>query len=916
MLVIRDLGELTAERGTQLCDPGGAKPRTILAVLCAHAGRPVPAAALITEVWGPDAPERTHRALESQIWRLRKALSPQEEPSAIVTDRAGYRLDLGEVAVDSIAFESAATELLDPSHTQSVGALEKVLGRWRGEPFTTATSTPTLDQARRRLHAVRAALLTRRADLLLSAGYFDRALDEAQALIARDPLDEHAWTVKITALSAAGQRSEALLAYRDIRELLATELGVEPSADTRAAHRAVLDDHTRAVRHIRLPSQHTSFVGRDAELADTVRLLENERAISIVGIPGVGKTRLAIEAARRAADAFDDGVWYIARRDHTDDATAIVETMRIQPSAETPTAIDQVCTHLSTTSTLLILDGHRAAPPNALIDNTIDTILRRCAAVTVLTVGAGIGVDGERVVTVHPLPVEAPAGAVLAPAQRLLVDRIRGVSGQFDPGPDDRRDLDRVCRAMGGLPLGLELAAARTATFSLTEVADQLGTAVPEPVSRAFALAVDSMDDERHDRFLRLSALRNPFTPTLAAAVSDSPSIADDLAEFTRRSLLWPIRGDRHRPTRFTIPQTVAEHALASAPERADSARAARDDAVATLLASTPIRSTPGAARDLSRVDDDHSTVMAFLESVVTDPARLDDHVDVLERLGVYWYLRRRLADGIRVLRLAATTAADGRCRPRTAAMVTLALGSALAFSQLTDEAHRHLTSLPLDELTEIIAPGDDDPETHCTRMALASLAAWVGDDHSVAQDYADHAATMTGDGTAGIAATVTAAQALCEVIAGQFAEALDHAHTALALGTERGDPLATHLATVMLGIASLLSGDTDMGLRWNDQAFRSYLESGGVQICDTIEQRGNHLAAAGEIERAGRAFAVSRRYAVDAGLDWPRNPFTHDSLRRARETEPTVFERGWRGGWIDATDALSTHDHQRFSDL
>ncbi|MGV9670682.1 hypothetical protein ACWDPV_08805 [Gordonia sp. NPDC003504] len=474
---------------------------------------------------------------------------------------------------------------------------------------------------------------------------------------------------------------------------------------------------------------------------------------------------------------------------------------------------------------------------------------------------------------------------------------------------------------MGGLPRGLELAAARTATFSLAEVADQLSTAVPEPVSRAFALAFDSMDDDLFDRFLRLAALRSPFTPTLAATVSGSMSIADDLGEFTRRSLLWPIRGNRHRPTRFTIPHTVAEHARSSAPERADAARTARDDAIATLLSSTPIRSTPQSARDLSRVDDDHSTVMAFLESVVADPARLDDHIDVLERLGVYWYLRRRLADGIRVLRVAATTTADGRCRPRTTAMVTLALGSALAFSQLTDEAHKYLTSIPLDELSETIKPGDGDPEMHCTRMALVSLAAWVGDDFTVAQDYARYAASMTGDDTVGsrapgIEATVTAAQALCEVIAGQFTEALDHAHTALALGTERGDPLATYLAAVMLGIASLFEGDTDMGLRWNDQAFRTYLESGGVQICDTIEQRGNHLTAAGQIERAGRAFAVSRRYAVDAGLDWPRNPFTHDALRRARETDPSMFERGWRGGWIDAADALSTHDHQRFSDL
>ncbi|MFW0794522.1 BTAD domain-containing putative transcriptional regulator [Gordonia sp. CPCC 205515] len=917
MLVIHDLGELAAERDTELCDPGGAKPRTILAVLCAHAGHPVPATALITEVWGPDAPERTQRALESQIWRLRKSLSPNGEPSAIVTDRAGYRLDLTEVTVDSIAFETAAAAALDQSRITTVDALEHVLRRWRGEPFTTATSTPLLDQARRRLTTVRAALLTRRADLLLTAGDLDRALDEAQALITRDPLDEHAWTVKISALAAGGQRAEALTAYRDIRDLLATELGVEPGTEVRAAQRLVLDDHSRAVRHIRLPSQHTSFVGRDTELAEVIRLLESERAVSLTGIPGVGKTRLAIEAARRAADVFDDGVWYIPRRDDTDDATAILETMRIQPSAEFPTAIDQVCTHLSSMSALLVLDGRPSIDQQKpLGDNDIDTVLQRCAAVTVLCVGERSGVDGEHAVTVHPLPIESPGGDAPSPAQHLLIDRIRAATGHLEVGADERTDLDRICRAMGGLPLGLELAAARTATFSVGEVADQLGTAVPEPVTRAFTLAFDAMPEDQFDLFLRLTALRNPFTPALAAAVGDRPTIADDLAEFTRRSLLWPIRGNRRRPTRFTILRTVADHARSSAPDQAAAAVAARDTAVAALLAATPMGITSRSARDLARIDDDHSTVVAFLESVVTDPALLDDHIDLLERLGAYWYFRRRLADGIRLLRMAAATTADGACRPRTVALVDLTLGSVLAFSQLTDEAHRHLTVRSLDEVESIVVPDDRDPETHIVRLALASLAAWVGDDHALAGDYAARAATLLEGRTAAIEATVIAATALSEVIAGQFTEALDHAHTALALGTERGDPLATHLAAVMLGIAALFEGDSGMGLRWNDQAFRAYLDCGGVQICDTVEQRGNHLAAAGETERAGRAFAVSRRYAVDAGLDWPRNPFTHDSLKRGRETDPAQFEQGWRDGWTDATDALATSDHQRFSGM
>ncbi|AZG46491.1 AfsR/SARP family transcriptional regulator [Gordonia insulae] len=915
MLLIRDLGELFVERDSDRYDPGGAKPRTILALLCANAGRPVPATTFITEVWGPDAPEKTQRALESQIWRLRKALSSGGEPSVIVTDRAGYRLDVTDTTVDSIEFDSAATTSLAHGRPTSITRLDEILSLWRGEPFATAGSTPTIDQARRRLHTIRAALLTRRADLLLADGDFDRALGEAQALITRDPLDEHDWALKIRALAASGQRAEALTAYRDIRELLATELGMDPGDEVRTAHRGVLDDHSRAVRRVHLPSQHTSFVGRDTELAELVRLLESERAISVTGIAGVGKTRLALEAARRAADSFDDGVWFIRRSADggttTDHATAILATLRVQPSPDFPTALDQVCAHLSTMSALLVLDG-RAHPQDT---DVADAILQRCAAVTILGAGDPLGVEGEHVVTVHPLPVDGPAGTP-SPAHRLLVDRIRVATGTFDPGPRDHAELDRICRAMGGLPLGLELAASRTATFALREVAEQFGTSVPEPVGRAFALAYESLGPQLGDRFIRLTALRSPFTPSLAQAVCGGGDVAADLAELARRSLLWPIRGDRHRTTRFTILGTVADHARSTSPEAAGVAVARRDDAVAALLATTPMRSTPDSARDFARVEDDLHTVLAFLESVVIDPQRLDVHIDLIEQLGPFWFLRRRLADGIRILRTAAATSAAGGCSARTDAMVNASLGAALAFSQQIDQARPHLTARPLDELGVVIADGDADPAKHGLRLAFLSLAAWTGDDHALALEFAELAADTLDTGGRSMAATVTAALALAELTTGDIGAGADHAHSALALSTEQGDPLATHLAAVMMGIGSLFAGDTQMGLRWNDQAFRAYLDAGGVQICDTVEQRGNHLARAGEIIRAGHAFAVARCYAVDAGMEWPRGPFTHDAIRTCRETDNHAFDSGWRAGARAAADALRVGDHERFANM
>ncbi|WP_253194173.1 BTAD domain-containing putative transcriptional regulator [Gordonia sp. i37] len=456
MYVIRDLGEMVVWRDGVIVDPGGTKPRTILALLCAHAGRPVPASTLIAEVWGADAPAKTQRALESQMWRLRKALVPEGFPPVIITERAGYRLDLDEVSVDSIDFETAGVAVLsgavvDPS------ALDAVLSTWRGEPFTTAAPSPGLDQARRQLDVIRTALLTRRADLSAESGQYHRAIDEAQALVTRDPLDEHAWALKITVLAATGQRAEAFTAYRDVRELLATELGVTPGDEIRAAHRHALGQHNRSVRRLHLPSQHTSFVGRTSELAETVRLLESDRAVSLDGIPGVGKTRLALEAARRVADSFDDGVWFIDRSTDAGVAETVLTTMRIQPAADSTAGLDQVCDHLATMSVLLVLDG----PMSSEDVDVVDAILQRCAAVTILGSSGPMGVRGERVLTVHPLTVDIGRTGGPSPAQQLLVDRIRVARGVFDPDPADLDDLDRICTAMGGLPLGLELAAAR-----------------------------------------------------------------------------------------------------------------------------------------------------------------------------------------------------------------------------------------------------------------------------------------------------------------------------------------------------------------------------------------------------------------------------------------------------------------------
>ncbi|XVV08541.1 BTAD domain-containing putative transcriptional regulator [Actinoplanes sp. CA-131856] len=478
------LGPARAERddGTPV-RTGGARLRSLLALLLLDAGRSVPVERLIDGMWGDDPPAGALNAVQSNISRLRRDLP-------IEYDGAGYRLAVDPDEVDVHRFERLAAEgrhaLADGDPTRAAALLREALSLWRGETPADlrGPAADRLTESRRRAVEDRVEADPSPADE-----------HELRALIDADPLRERSWALLVRVLALTGRDAEALATYEKARHILADELGTDPSEELKAAHLHVL----RGAPKRALPAQLTTFVGRQDELAGVGRALRRARLVTLLGPGGAGKTRLAVEAATRVtgeacfvelAATTGDGV----ARTLLDALGLRDTTLRARDGSGQPPA-DRLVAALATREILLVLDNceHVVEATAALAAR----LLADCPRVRVLaTSREPLGLTGEALCPVSGL---APDAAV-----RLFMDRAGDVVPGFGAAPADAvpgfratpadavpgfraspadaasgfragpADVERICRALDGLPLAIELAAARLAVLPLHELARRI----------------------------------------------------------------------------------------------------------------------------------------------------------------------------------------------------------------------------------------------------------------------------------------------------------------------------------------------------------------------------------------------------------------------------------------------------------
>ncbi len=654
MITVAVLGRVEVRRdGVPMAVPAGLTTE-LLVRLALDAGRPVRAERLVEELW----PSGTRlNTLQAKVSQLRRALG---DPGALSGGPAGYALAVDPEQVDALRVlrlaEEGATRLAAGDLRSAGAACREGSALFGAEVLPAAGSAEWVLPHRVRLEETRLRLVEDGLAVRLALGAAGEVTGELEALVAVHPLRERLWVLLVTALYRAGRQADALAAYRRVTRLLADELGVDPGPELRALERHVLaqDQALDPARPGNLPALTGPLVGRAVDLAGLGAAIRDHRLVTLVGPAGVGKTRLAIEAARRAP--APDGAWLV-RLEGLAGTSDLTATLPGQDGVEGLRGADL----------LLVLDNceHLVEPVAALVTAVLD----RAPLVRVLaTSQRPLGLDGETVRPLVPLP-EADAVALFA---QLATERGRPPTAEAAPA------VAELCRALDGLPLAIELAAARTRILSVPEIVRRLDdrfalladptSARPErrrTLAAALSWSYDLLFPDDQRGLWALAAFPDGAGPAavehLLAALDVPAGVALDVVDrLVDRSLVTVDAGPAG--SRYRLLDSVRAYAA----ERAAEAGAAGTLADALLdwvedLARSVAAGVrgPGQAGLVAAVAAERATVDAVLDRArARDPGR---GLRIAVDLGWAWVLldAAGAAARLRAARGAAAPAAD-----------------------------------------------------------------------------------------------------------------------------------------------------------------------------------------------------------------------------------------------------------------
>jgi len=566
---------------------GGVKQRAVLAVLLLDAGRVVTVDRLVATVWEEDPPPSARNTLQSYISHLRRRVG-----AALRSRAGGYQLDVDPETVDANRFERLLAEgraALDAGDAHGAeGLLARALDLWRGTALADFEGWAFADPPRARLEELQLVARETAAAAALAMGRHGEAVGELEGLLRAHPLREHLRALLMTALYRSGRQADALAVHREGRELLADDLGIEPGAELQRLEHDILQQTPAlawtpppAAPAPRLPAQLSSFVGRADDMAAIGGLLAGERLVTLTGPAGCGKTRLALHVAERLAADHPDGIWFADLAPVNDPALLPGTVAAVLGLAELPqrSPVETLAGHLHDRRALLVLDNCEHLV-TAAADLT-DSLLRRCPSLRVLaTSREPLRVPGEVKWQVPSLavPVEDEGPAVLAAESvRLFNARAAATRPGWTPSAADAGALARISTALDGIPLAIELAAARIGLLGVDGIAARLhdslallthGSRTALPRQRTLRAAVDWSHDllEPPERAVlrRLSVFAGDFGMEAAEAVCAGGDIAagdvlELLAGLVDRSLVMAVEREGRR--RYRLLETMRQYA-------------------------------------------------------------------------------------------------------------------------------------------------------------------------------------------------------------------------------------------------------------------------------------------------------------------------------------------------------------------
>jgi predicted ATPase/DNA-binding SARP family transcriptional activator len=893
--------------------------------------------ALIELLWPEVDLESGRASLRNALPLLRRQLEPPgvTPGSLLIVDRRTVRLDPQQITTDVEEFErdlQAAARGTSPSE-QAV-LLDRAILRYGGE-LLPGYYEPWVLTERERLAAAYVAALRRLAAARVQQGDFEGAIDAARRAVQADPLEEEAHYDLIQHYAAAGQGAAARRHYKELERLLKAELEIAPSRSLQElleagermrqispAAPAGSPSPRRAPPSPRLsvpplPVPLTPFFGREEEIAQVCSLLASSRLVTLTGLGGAGKTRLALEVARHVQEEESEwaGVAFVPLADLSD-PRLILQTLRGAlnlPPAGATNPLEQIATCLAGQRFLLVLDNFEQLVVEGA--GTVERLLTRAPDLTCLvTSRRPLGLSEEAVYLVPPLPT--PAAAVLPErllefaGVRLFLNRAQAARPDFQVTEANAEAVSRLCQALEGIPLALELAAARAPVLTPAQMLAHLTDRFSFLVARhrdvaerhrtlraALECSYQSLPDSQQRLLARLSVFRGGWSVEAAVVVgAGEPLILlDQLMDLRAASLLTTEEAGEEM--RFRMLDTVREYAAERLMEGGEATTVCERHRDWYLgLAEQARRELDGSAQAawLNRLDTEHDNLRAALACCFAEESAVEKGLRLTRALAQFWQLRGYLGEGRAYL--AAALGREGAVPPTRERALALNAAAVLAWMQGDYEAATAL----FEESLAIERRMQDRLEIAWSLHQLGHVASDQGDFERARTLYDESLAIFRElDDPSGISTSLSD-QANVALKRGDQEAARSLYEESLAIAQASGNRVSIAVALNNLGKIARDQGDTGAARAMHRKSLTIRLELGDRGGYPWSLEAFARLAAPVDPERAARLWGAAESLRESLGLPLPPNehPEYDRALAAVREAlGEGTFARVWAAG-------------------